>query len=97
MNLDLQKNCNDSMKIPTYSPHHFPYYYFYYLFSSWPHLVAWRILVPQLEIEPVSHALGARSPNHWAPREVPPVVLTPHISMAHLSQFMSQHQYIFVN
>ena len=57
----------------------------------------WRIIVPQLEIEPVSYALGARSLNHWTAREVPPVLLTPHVSMAHLPQLMSQHQYIFVN
>ena len=28
-------------------------------------------LVPHPEIEPTPHAVGARSPNHWAPREVP--------------------------
>ena len=40
-------------------------------FFFWPNHVAYRILVPQPGIKPVSPAVGAWSPNHWTSREVP--------------------------
>lgn len=62
MNLDLQKNCNDSMKIPTYSPTISPIIIFITYFLATP--CGMEDLVPRLETEPVSHTLGARY-NHW--------------------------------
>ena len=40
-------------------------------FIFWPQHVACGVLVPQLQIEPVSPALEAQSVNHWTSREVP--------------------------
>ena len=41
------------------------------LLLFWSHCVVCRILVPQPGIQPVSPAVGARSPNYWTTREVP--------------------------
>ena len=40
--------------------------------------LACRILVPQPGIEPMPPAVEARSPNHWATREVPDQVFSNH-------------------
>ena len=47
-------------------------------------------LVPRAGIEPGSPALGARSPNHCATREVPSIVFIALNLQAHLSPFLSQ-------
>ena len=44
-------------------------------FFSWPHRVAYMILVPQPGIEPMPSSVGVLSLNHWIAREVLFVVL----------------------
>ena len=46
-------------------------FFFYYLFSFWPHCTVCRILVPQPQIKPTPPAVEVSSPNHWTPREGP--------------------------
>jgi len=47
------------------------YYFLNLVFIFWPQHVAFRILVPQPGIEPVSPEVEAQSLNHCATREVP--------------------------
>ena len=43
----------------------------YHLFFFWPHLAAFRILVPWPGIKPVSLGVEPQSPNHWTTGELP--------------------------
>ena len=43
--------------------------WFFFFFPS--HTLAYRILVPQPGIKPMTHTVEARSPNHWTAGEFP--------------------------
>ena len=42
-----------------------------FLFFFWLCLLAFRVLVPQPDIEPGPSVMKAQNPNHWTPREFP--------------------------
>ena len=44
-------------------------FYFFNFIYFWLYHVAYGILVPQPEIEPVPSVVRAQSPNHWTTRE----------------------------
>ena len=74
------------------------------LFFFWPHCMACGILVPQPGIKPVPPAVEVQSPNHWTTREVPPSVISKHITLLCSSSTYQrvkttcfQFSYLFMN